>query len=340
MPYKIAIVGEAWGEVEAQWKRPFVGPAGDELRRMLSDAKVPIEETYLTNVFNLRPDNNDIGALCCSKSGGDSVPGWPAVATGKYVRVEFKAELDRLLAELREVRPNLVLALGNTACWALLRQTAIKKLRGAVAVSPVVEGLKVLPTYHPAAVLRAYDLRHVTVLDFMKAKREAEFPELRRPVREIWLDPSLEDIERFYHEHWLKSPLGSFDIETAGGQITCIGFAPSVDRCLVIPFWDYRKADGSYWRSKSEELAAWGWVRKLLAAPNQKVGQNGLYDLQYLWFIYGIPVNNYAHDSMLLHHSLQPESPKGLDFLGSVYTNEPAWKTERPRGQHTIKREE
>jgi hypothetical protein len=163
---------------------------------------------------------------------------------------------------------------------------------------------------------------------------------LRKPVREFWLDPTLEDIERFYHDHWLPSAQGAFDIETAAGQITCIGFAPSIDRCLVIPFWDYRNPTGSYWPTLESELKAWRWVEKFCASPGKKVGQNGLYDIQYLWFVYGIPVLNYEHDTMLLHHSLQPESPKGLDFLGSVYTNEPAWKTHRPRGQHTIKREE
>jgi hypothetical protein len=43
---------------------------------------------------------------------------------------------------------------------------------------------------------------------------------------------------------------------------------------------------------------------------------------------------------MLLHHALQPESPKGLDFLGSVYTEEASWKLMRPRGKQTIKRDE
>lgn len=337
---KIAIVGEAWGETEAQWKRPFVGAAGDELNRMLQDAGLLREECFLTNVFNLHPDRNDITTLCSSKTEGDYIPGLPALTKGKYVRREYKAELDRLYSELEQVRPNVVLALGNTACWALLRQTAISKLRGAVALSPVVEGLKVIPTYHPAAILRQYDLRPVTVLDIMKAKRESAFPEVRRVSREIWLDPTIADIERFYHEHVLSSKRMAVDIETAAGQITCVGFAPSPDRCLVIPFWDYRNADGSYWRSFEEELLAWDWVQRLCATDVPKVGQNGLYDLYYLWTVYGIPILNYDDDTMLLHHSLQPESPKGLDFLGSVYTNEPAWKTHRPKGKHTIKREE
>lgn len=340
MGYKIAIVGDFYDEVDSQWKRPFSGPAGDELNRMLLDAGISREECFVTNVFNLYPGASDIAPLCSTKAAGGHIPGWPAVGTSKYVMAKYQGELDRLFRELTEVRPNVVLAMGAVASWALLKLTSIGKIRGAATVSPVVEGLKVIPCHHPGTIRKQYDLRHVTVLDMVKAKKEAEFPEIRKITREFWLDPGLEDIERFYNQHWLATARGSFDIETAAGQITCIGFAPTIDRCLVIPFFDYRQSSGSYWPTAQEEILAWRWVEKFLATSCEKVGQNGLYDMQYLWMVYGIPTGNYAHDTMLLHHALQPESPKGLDFLGSVYTNEPAWKTQRPRGQHTIKREE
>lgn len=339
MGIKIAIVGDCYDETDAQWRRPFSGPAGDELDRLLKDAGIARSECFITNVFNLHPGSPDLSQLCCSKTSGEALPSWPALSTGKYLKSEYGPELDRLFSELDAIRPNVVLALGPVATWALMGTTAIGKVRGAAAVSRQPAGLKVIPAHHPATIRKQYDLRHVTVLDFIKAKRESEYPELRKVVREFWLDPTISDIDRFYQDHWLPSPRGSFDIETAAGQITCIGFAPSVDRCLVIPFFDYRQSSGSYWQTLHEELAAWKWVERFLATPSEKVAQNGLYDVQYLWFIYGISVHNFEHDTMLLHHSLQPESPKGLDFLGSVYTNEPAWKTHRPRGQHTIKRE-
>lgn len=338
---RLAIVGDHWDSTDVQYKLPFVGQAGDELNRILGDAGIRrAEVSLITTVFNMYPPGGAVESLCCTKTSRDGIPGLPALVTGKYLRAEFQPQLDRLYGELAAARPNVVLALGDVASWALLHQRALKKIRGTAAISPVVKDLKVIPAYHPATILKAWDLRHVTVLDFQKAKREAEFPELRKRVRTFWLDPSLSDIERFYHEHWLAGARGSFDIETAAGQITCIGFAPTPDICLVIPFCDYRNNTGSYWNFLDEELRAWDWVAKFLSAPIPKVAQNGLYDIQYLWFIYGIPVLNFEHDTMLLHHSLQPESPKGLDFLGSVYTNEPAWKTHRPRGEHTIKRED
>lgn len=339
--FKIAIVGEAWGDEEAQWKMPFIGPAGKQLDSILEDAGIVRAECFITNVFNLHPAGNKLETLCVTgKNHPDAASELYPLIPGKYLKKEYMGELDRLHQELREVQPNLAILCGNTPCWALLGQRAISKIRGTASVSSIVSGLKCLPVYHPAAVLRQYDLRHVTVLDFQKAKREGEFPELRRPIRRIEVAESLSDIIGFLEKYLRGSDYISCDIETAGGQITCIGFAPGIDRCLVIPFWDSRKPGGSYWPSLELELAAWDLVQTILRLPAKKLGQNFLYDVSYLWFKYGIEVTNIADDTMLLHHALQPEENKGLGFLGSVYCNEPAWKAERARGKKTLKRED
>ena len=338
--FKIALIGEAWGEAEALAKRPFVGAAGQFLDAMLLDAGIDRSHCYLTNVFNLHPAGNRLESLCDEKSSGLCIPKLPALVPGKYLKLQYAEEVPRLLAELEEVRPNLAVLLGNTACWALLEQQAISKIRGTVCYTTRLPWLKCLPTYHPASVMREYNNRHVTVLDLIKAKREAEFPELRRPLRTIHVAERVGDIREFKEKYLDSAQRISFDIETAGEQITCIGFAPSISVSLVIPFVDQRRSMGSYWPELGDELAAWNLVADILALPCEKVAQNGLYDIQYLWMKYGIPVRNAAQDTMLLHHSLQPESEKGLGFLGSVYTNEASWKADRPRGEHTIKRED
>lgn len=340
MPFKIMLIGEAYGEEEERAGTPFIGKAGNQLDELLADAGINRSECFITNVFNLRPERNDLSSLCCKRGEGSIFPGWPSLARGLYLRVEYSSEVSRLFEQIREVRPNVVVLLGNTPCWAALQRTAISKIRGTCCSSPLFPGIKFLPTYHPANILRQYENRHVTVLDLIKAKRESEFPELRRPLREIWMDPTLEDIAKFYIEYVIPSRCMAFDIETAQKQVTCIGFAPSRDRALVIPFHDPREASRSYWKSMDAELAAWGWVQTYLSSPCAKVGQNTLYDIQYLWMAHGITVSNYAEDTMLLHHSLHPEAPKSLGFLGSVYTNEIAWKPNRPKGKNEIKRED
>lgn len=339
--HKIALIGESWGQHEEQQRMPFVGPAGWQLNSMLRDAGIARVECFLTNCFNLRPQpNNKIENLCAPK--GDVAHSLPPLSSGKYVRDEFLPELERLYSEMREVRPNVAVALGGTAAWALLGDGRISKLRGAIAESPIVAGLKVLPTYHPSYILQGgYSDRHVTVLDLQKARRESEYPEIRRPARTIYTEPLLHEIDRFYDEHIADARLLAVDIETRGPRITCIGFAPRRDLALVIPFEDLGKPGGNYWGSTDAEVAAWACVRRILASPVPKVFQNGLYDMNRLWKTYGVPVRNALHDTMLLSHALQPESPKGLDFLGSVFTNEAAWKLGmRQRHKGTIKKED
>lgn len=341
MSSKIAIVGEAWGEAEEAARSPFQGTSGWLLNQMLDEAGIHRADCFLTNVFNLRPrPTNDITNLCQKEKAGP----YPPLAPGHYLRPEFYGELDRLHTELDAARPNITILLGNTACWALLSTTGISKIRGTVTGAITRYGAaKCLPTFHPAAILRDWSLRHVTVLDLAKAARESEFPEIRRPERTVYIEPDLADMEWYFNEHLVNARSISFDIETAGDQITCIGFAPGPSSAIVVPFRDNRRANqpgymGSYWPTAEAETLAWGFVRRVLSLPMPKYGQNTLYDINFLWAKYGIPVVNYDDDTMLLHHALQPESQKGLGFLGSVYTNESSWKLLN-RKVGTIKRD-
>jgi len=323
---RIALVGEAWGIEEERQRTPFVGTSGWELNRMLSEAGIKRADCFLTNVFNLRPrPTNDVSNLCGTKVEG--IPGLRSLQSGRYVRREFAPELERLYTELRTVRPNIIVCLGNTAAWAMHSGGSIGKIRGTVF--PSFLGFKSLATFHPAAILRQWSDRVTTVVDLTKARRESEYPEIRRPRREFWIEPNLEDLERFYGLYLQPSDLIAVDIETAGNQITCVGFAPRGDVAIVIPFTDPRREGGSYWPTSAHELCAWRYVAKVLQLPSRKLFQNGLYDLAWLWRNYGLTVVNPSEDTMLLHHSLYPELQKGLGFLGSIYTDEPAWKQMR-----------
>jgi uracil-DNA glycosylase family 4 len=341
MQYKMALVGEAWGEHEERERRPFVGPAGWQLNSMLKEAGILRHECFLTNCFNLRPKpSNKIENLCATRK--EVRHALPPLSSGKYVRDEFLPELERLYSELTENNTNVIVALGGTACWALLRDGRVSKLRGAITTSVTVPGRKVLPTFHPSYILQGgYEARHVTVLDLQKARRESEYPEIRRPKRTIYTEPLLSELGWFAEHFITPARRLAVDIETRGDRITCIGFAPAIDVALIVPFEDLRQPGGNYWPSLENELAAWAWVRKVLDSPIEKVFQNGLFDMHRLWRGYGIPVRNACHDTMLLHHALQPESPKALDYLGSIYTSESAWKLGiRLKHKGTIKKED
>lgn len=329
MKYKLLICGEALGREEEEAGQPFVGASGKLLKRLLSQVGINWKEAYLTNVFQLRPrPSNDITNLCGPKPEG--IPHLKPLAPGKYVRKEFKPELDRLWQEVETIQPNLILALGNTAIWALCEgHPKISKSRGAIMQSH--RGPKLIATYHPAAMLRQWSLKPIILADLEKAAKQMEFPELTRPSRDIWIEPSLSDLDEFERRFLETSDQISIDLENPSGVFTCIGFAPSPHTALVVPFYDADAPGGSYWRTPADERAAWAWVARQCARPRAiYVGQNFMYDAHVLFRELGIPTAH-NHDTMLLHHSMQPELEKGLGFLGSCYTDEPAWKLMRTK---------
>lgn len=324
---EIAIVGEAWGEAEARERTPFIGPAGYLLSQMLEAAEISRADCFVTNVFNLHPPRNDLETLCGPKAG--RLPGYPALIKGKYIDARLEPEVTRLAQELYECRPNLVICLGNTALWAFRGITAISKYRGTTEISThTISGLKTLATYHPAGILRQYELRPIAIADLRKAKRESAYPDIRRPERTIFVPETIEDLISLLP--LLDTNRLAVDIETAGNQITCIGFAPNPGTAIVVPIVDYRRKDRSYWKHAGDESRMWRIIQEIL--ENRHIGktfQNGLYDIAFLWRSLGIAVLGAEHDTMLLHHALQPESLKGLGFLGSIYCDEGAWKNER-----------
>lgn len=368
-PLKVLIVGEAWGENEelrsrtAKSPRPFVGKAGFVLyanmwQAGLIESPVPpphwkgprwLDEAWsanphiaLTNVFQMRPgpDSNDLGLLCGPKT-ADVCHDLPPLDTGKYLLSQHRHHLDRLFAEIEILSPNLVLGVGATSLWALQHTTAIGSLRGRTIVDQ--SGQKFLFTYHPSAIARRHSLLPIFCADLRKATWEARTPYVERLKREIWTQPTLEDLDLWWKNHGSKSPLISLDIETTrNAQITEIGIASSKTCALHIPFLLATKHGRKisyhtpYWPDQPTEVRAWNFVKKVCASPIPKIGQNFLYDIQYLAKM-GILVRNFVHDTMLEHHSLFPGIEKSLGFMASLYTNETEWKSLR---RHSNKDEE
>jgi len=76
------------------------------------------------------------------------------------------------------------------------------------------------------------------------------------------------------------------------------------------------------------------------ALPNPKVGQNFLYDHQYLLEDLDIRIQHVHDDTSILQHALQPELPKALGTLASLYLNEPSWKFMRESSKDDNKADE
>lgn len=364
----IVFVGEAWGQTEDLYQKPFVGYSGREFTQMLFEAnptlapdlQVETRQMFhfgeawirprerwlnevgfaLTNVLAFRPPENKIENICLSKKEVGAGYQLPPIAKGKYLPEKYFPELLRLEEELLAWRPNLVVALGNTALWALCQTTAISSVRGTTRLGQLGSWSgKVLPTYHPAGICRNWPLRPIGLADLFKASREGASPLISRPARDVLVSPTISQIEQWTAATRANPPKClSCDTETKFGQITEIGFARDWSDAIVIPFVNLAKPNGSHW-DKPDELRAWTCVETLLRLDCEKVFQNGLYDLRYILPL-GIRPTRLSQDTMLKHHALFPELQKGLGFLGSIYTDEPAWKLMRTQKADTEKRDE
>ena len=318
----IMIVGEFPGKEEAQNARPQDDASYQILNQMFRVAGINRDECYFTNVFQQRPPQGRLENFGGPKV--EAVQGWPQLSSKLWIHRNFQPEIDRLLHEVDTIKPNVILALGVTALWALCKQTGIKKNRGTPM--RMFDGeCKVLPTYHPSIIFRQWKLRPIVIKDIAKLRAESLFPEVRRPVRYIHMSPTIPDLYSFYERYMKDAGDISTDIETKMGTVTEIGFAPTHDRALVVPFYSRDTPGGNYWATAEEEFAAWQFV-KMVCEKHPMVGQNFCYDLQYLWMKNRIRTMTVADDTMILHHALFPEMEKSLGFLGSIYTNEPSWK--------------
>ena len=266
----------------------------------------------------------------------DHQPGFPHL--GKHLRMyyeqraaTFKEALDRLATEIDQCKPNLIVPLGGVALWALTGSANIDAYRGAIGVSTkLAPGVKILPSFHPRHILQQYKYLVVLISDLLKIKREVTFPEVRAEPKEIWLDPTIEDLFEF-KSRYIRAGQGplSVDIETGGGQISCVSLTPTQTHSIIVPFVDYRQSNRSYWSTPGEEQRAWEFLSEILADPTiEKLFQNGsAFDV--FWFLdsMGISVNNYRHDLRVLHQTLFPELPKSLKFMGATHANVHAWKS-------------
>ena len=313
----IAIIGEAPGSEEEAQGLPFVGASGQELDRMLKDSGLLREALFLTNVTHERPPNNEISNWISEKA--KAPDGSFINYRNRWVKPFIRAECERLYGEIRAVQPNVVLTLGGAALWALCPQTSVSKWRGSHLTSDAIPGLKVIPAYHPAFILRSYKERAITVQDFRRAKREAITPLSTAPKRTFGVRPSYGEARS-----WLERLLGSLqvgpvrftcDLEIFQREILCVGIGLSSTSAFCIPLlW----TKGWYWSSE-EHVEVTNLLRSVLLHPNaQVINQNLSFDIQYLfWRFYMRPKAHF--DTMIAQNVLYSGLPKDLAYLASMY---------------------
>lgn len=316
----IMVIGEAPGKEENEKGLPFVGGSGKVLNMALGAAGLSREDMYITNVLKYQPPGNNIKHPRAQKA----MPGF----------------VSALLHEIHTVKPNVIVPLGNTALRALGINFPISRARGSIFSTSLG---KVIPTYHPAYIMRQWHEMFTSIRDWSKIKRHMNNRVVREPIENFIVDPTVRDLEllelriqtllrkhgelvlgidleTFYVDHPLDTPIKTF------------GIATNATNAIVVPF--ITQSGNYYWEKDEDAEAAIEILQRILTDPRiTKMFHNALFDVQVL-------MNNHfevvgpIYDTMLGQYLVYHPSPHTLEYLVSIYSDYPAWKLE---AEHTDK---
>ncbi len=144
---RIMFIGEGPGRDEDELGRPFVGRAGQLLDKMLKSIELTRNDVYIANVLKCRPPGNR-----------DPEPDEAAACIG-YLR-----------GQVALIKPRIIVCLGRISAKYILNQDVrIMRDRG---VWHEVKGFSIMPTYHPAALLRNEMLKKDAYKDLLAIKQK------------------------------------------------------------------------------------------------------------------------------------------------------------------------
>lgn len=306
VPGNRLVVAEAPGELESELGEPLVGPSGSLLRGwdngtgrrsggLYAAAGVDQSTVSRMNCIQCRPPKNlfptdpDARSYITAQEGEQSVQHC------------FNSHVKPVLSS----HPwNRVDILGDKALRVLTgKEGGILRWRGSPLAVPATgsESLIAVPTLHPAYLARTQELKPAVVCDLKKST-------LQTPEN-YSTHPSLEEVRAFTATEF------AFDIETirATNKITMVGLCDKVGHSICVP------AIGEQYVNE---------LKRIFRNATSVIGHNCV---QFDWprlreFGISPPAEASVWDTMLMQHLLQPDLPHSLAFVGSIFTNKPAWK--------------
>lgn len=320
IPSRIMLLGEFPSESDLRLGQPFGGAVGAELAKLLGEAGIMRSECYTTYVYKSRPFAGRLESLIATKK--KDIAAAHQLINGQYVIPELARDYTELLREIALVQPNLIVAFGNLALWALTGHWSVAKWRGSLLQA---HGCKVIPTLHPSALFKQFELRGVVLTDLRRVKRHMTSRVYdNKPQWKFIIRPTLSQTLDVLNQLYARAVAGEklwldFDIETRYNQIDCIGFSWSRTEAICIPFIARGKSEG-YWSADEEALIVFACYRLFTHSSVRCRWQNGLYDAQYI-FRHWHFIPNHGQDTMITQHSLFAALSKSLAFIASLYAD-------------------
>lgn len=342
---EVLIVGEAPGEEEDERGAPFLGRAGKKLDECLQQAGLDRSCIRVTNACRCRPTakvqseyRKEVSIVNATPSGADIM-----TCAEKWLDAEIRS------------MPNLkvIVPLGNVPLFAVLGRFSVKKppakatskitsMRGTIIPSEQYEGVVIIPSYHPAYILRSPEFEPYLVKDlqlvkqYLSGKEQEKKPVNYREVR------SIEGFEKLV-ELIKSTGKVAWDTETTskdqihGEKILSFTFSVAPFSAFYVPFWEggsiMAKEDlRNYW---FENFGQEGYdrvvsgLREIFENPDiKKIGHNVKFDAAFIdasmgvdGKALGIKMENWHFDTMVAHFMLSEKEAHDLKTLSGLYTD-------------------
>lgn len=295
------VVAESPGATEQEKGEPLVGESGQLFDKIAKCAGLKRDDLTLVNILNCRPPDNIFPTTPEARSYISAAEGEQAVAHC------YKAHVEPLLKGKDWQRIDL---LGDVALNRIAGKDGIGTWRGSpLAVPALGDKPRAIATYHPSYLLRDQEMLQVSINDLEKS--------LEVPPERYNLFPTLEQVQAF------KATSFAFDIETnyfkVGEDpfIHMVGLCASPYESIVVPF------QGAYIKE----------LRRIFRDAKSVIGHNIIsFDLPVLRYANIRPSDDcILWDTLLLQHLRFPNLPHDLEFVGSQFTNKPAWKDQKSK---------
>lgn len=325
----LLILAESPWKTEEAVGRPLCGASGNKLNYWLQMAGILRSTCRIENLYPYRPPRIELDSVKDS----DLIP--------------WMENLHERIAEMPNL--NLIVTMGNYATFALTgkgkvrasvrkefeqdstmaeKKAGVFLLRGSIYKYTTLDGreIKVMPTIHPAAVLRRMLWEKRCIHDWKRIATERLFQQYIELHRNLIINPTENQVID-YLEDVLANPDKdmSVDIEAWGKSLSCVGFATSPLESITIPTL-----------SKDQMSLFLPYIKQLCESESPKILCNGLFDWYWL-DAYGIQLENYRKDVQYAHHALDPIEEHSLNFLASIYTRANYWKDEAKDAEEILK---
>jgi uracil-DNA glycosylase len=297
------LIGDGGTDEDINTGYALSGSVERTLRGFCNDNKLKYDEFYKTLLIKERTNQKK----------------WEAnveLLTDQYKEI--------LLGEIRTIRPNIIVPIGELAFRFSTGLEGIRKFRGSIIPSRtdlVETSLRTIPILGPNPYINEdYKLNFIARLDFSKIAKTKDCTDKIEEIGKVWIAHTAESFRNFCERHYRKASFVILDIETYCGIPTCISFCFDGKESCTVPLLDRNISFG-------ERVLLIHEVAKLLASDLPKVNQNIKFDWKKLER-FGFYVKNICGDTLLATSCIYCEFPKNLGFLTSIYTDMPYFKDE------------